>query len=172
MGATDGPGMTVAEAEAFLYHEVRLLDDRRLAEWNDLFTEDGVYALPFTVDADPELDSMLLYDTALQRKMRVHQLLRYEHLAQSPPSRTVHVVNNVEVDNAGDDGVVVHCNIVVYEVRPLDFQELQAGMASPRFIVGQCIYRLQPFEQTWKIAKKQVLLIDRELPLYNLSFLV
>lgn len=163
--------MTVADAEAFLYREVRLLDERRLNDWNDLFTEDGVYALPFTIDADPELDSMLLYDMPLQRRMRVHQLLRYEHLAQSPPSRTVHVVNNVEVED-GSDEIVVRCNMVVYEVRPLDFQELQAGMASPRFIVGQCIYRLQPFERSWKIAEKLVLLIDRELPLYNLSFLL
>jgi hypothetical protein len=31
------------EVEDFLYHEARLLDERRFHEWLDLFTEDLVY---------------------------------------------------------------------------------------------------------------------------------
>ena len=34
------------EVEDFLYHEARLLDERRFHEWLDLFTEDVVYWMP------------------------------------------------------------------------------------------------------------------------------
>ena len=34
------------EVEDFLYHEARLLDERRFHEWLDLFTEDLVYWMP------------------------------------------------------------------------------------------------------------------------------
>ncbi len=30
----------------FLYHEARLLDERRWEEWAGLFTEDGIYWAP------------------------------------------------------------------------------------------------------------------------------
>jgi hypothetical protein len=39
-------------------------------------------------------------------------------------------------------------------------------------LVGQCEYRLRYQEGRWAIAMKRVLLIDRDLPLYNLTFLI
>ncbi len=35
--------LTVEEAERFLVAEARLLDERRFEEWEQLFTDDGVY---------------------------------------------------------------------------------------------------------------------------------
>ena len=45
--------MTIAvpadgELAAFVYHEARLIDEKRFAEWYDLFAEDGLYWMPLT----------------------------------------------------------------------------------------------------------------------------
>src|ERR1043166_7314684 len=113
--------LSVAEAEQFLYRECRLLDERRLDEWLALFTEDGTYWLPASDNADPEREPSLIYDDSLQRTKRVHQLLREGHLAQMPPSRTVHLVSNVEVQETEAPGTaLILCTMLVTELRPGD----------------------------------------------------
>ncbi len=167
------PALTRQDAEDFVYHETRLLDEWRLEEWNGLFTADGVYRLPVEADGDPNVDPMIVDDDAGQRAIRIHQLLRHEHFAQSPRSRTTHHVTNVEVEDiAAADRVFVHCTAIVYEIRPLDFAELQAGLGRQRSIAMRCRYDLRRASDDWKIAEKRILLLDRNVPLYNLTFLL
>jgi 3-phenylpropionate/cinnamic acid dioxygenase small subunit len=163
--------LTRAEAEDFLYHETRLLDEWRLEQWNDLFTADGAYRVP--LEADGSLNAMAIVDDdAAQRAMRVHQLLRYEHYGQSPRSRTTHHVTNVEVEGVAANRVFVHCSAIVFEIRPADFAELQAGLGRQRSIAMRCRYDLRREGAGWKIAEKRILLLDRDVPLYNLTFLL
>jgi 3-phenylpropionate/cinnamic acid dioxygenase small subunit len=159
------------EAERFLRHEARLLDERRLEEWESLFTPDGVYWLPMADGTDPEQEPSVIYDTSLQRSMRVHQLLHQTHYAQTPPSRTLHFIANVDVEDDGGEDVVVRCNTIVYEVRPGDQQDLQVGLGRQRSLAAQCEYQLR-YDGRWLIARKKVLLLDRDLPLYNLTFIL
>lgn len=49
----------VSRVEALLYMEARLLDERRLEEWLQLFTDDAVYALPIQVSDDPREPSLI-----------------------------------------------------------------------------------------------------------------
>jgi len=162
--------LTRPEAEDLLYREARLLDERRLDEWLELFTADGMYWIPIEDDVDPELEPAMQYDDAEQRALRVYQILRLPHYAQMPPSRTVHVVSNVEVEHApaGDDATV-RCSLVVHELRSGD--HLQLGLGEQRTLAARCEYRLRR-EEGWRIALKKVMLIDRELPIQNLSFLL
>ena len=54
--------VTRAEIEDFLYLEADLLDDCRLPEWLELFTEDATYSVPTTdlpADAFPDSKSLL-----------------------------------------------------------------------------------------------------------------
>lgn len=46
-------GITRQEAEAFLFREARLLDERRLDDWLALFTDDSRYWIPSGAGADP-----------------------------------------------------------------------------------------------------------------------
>jgi len=145
--------LTRQAAEDLLYREARLLDERRLEAWLELFTADGMQ-----------------YDDAEQRALRVYQILHLPHYAQLPPSRTVHVVSNVEVENGpASDEATVHCSLVVYELRSGD--HLQLGLGEQRTLAARCEYRLRR-EDEWRIALKKVMLIDRELPIHNLSFLL
>ena len=162
--------MTRQEAEDFLYAEGRLLYEGRLEEWLKLFTEDGLYWIPIVDGSDPEREPSILYDDGSQRAQRIYQLLHQPHYAQRPPSRTVHVISNVKVSDKQDgDQVVVYCNLAVFEVRPGGQEHF--GLGIQRFLAGLCEYRLE-YKSEWRIALKKVLLIDRDLPMDNLTFIV
>jgi 3-phenylpropionate/cinnamic acid dioxygenase small subunit len=161
------------EAEDFLYREARLLDSGRLEEWLGLFAADGVYWLPIDEDADPERVPSVIYDDATQRAKRVFQLLGGSYHAQEPRSRTIHFISNIEVeDGAAPSEATLRCNVIVYELRPGDHQELQVGLGRPRAVVGRCEYRMRHEQERWAIGLKKVLLIDRDLPLHNLTFIL
>lgn len=162
------------EAEAYLYREARLLDERRLDDWQQLFTEDGIYWIPAGEGVNAENERSIIYDEPLQRRMRIHQLTKYTHLSQQPPSRTVHVVSNVEIEVPrieSSDEVLVRCSQIVFEMRPGDFVGLQRGLGEQRALVSRCDYLLR-YEGVWKIAMKKVFLLQRDLPQYNLTFIL
>ena len=162
--------LTRQEAEDFLYEEARLLDERLFEAWLHLFTEDGIYWIPIVEDADPTAQTSILYDDSPLRQMRVHHLLHEHNFAQSPPSRTVHQVSNVQVWGGDrEDEALVRCNLVVYEIRVGD--HLQLGLGQQRALAGKCEYRLR-YQDGWRIAGKKVVLINRHLPIVNLSFLL
>jgi len=164
--------LTREDAEGLVYHECQLLDERRLDEWLELFTEDGVYWLP-TSDLDRPEGASAMYDDALQRKKRVHQLLREPRLAQTPPSRTVHLISNVQIDQSdGSSEATVRCNVLIAEVRPASHPAPQLGLSTPRLLAGHCRYDLRRERGRWAIAMKKVLLVDRDLPLFNLTFIL
>jgi 3-phenylpropionate/cinnamic acid dioxygenase small subunit len=160
-----------ADAEAFLYMESRLLDEDRLEEWLDLYTPDGIYWLPSDEQADPDIETSIIHDDDLQRRKRIFQL-RQRHLAQDPRSRTIHLISNVEVEADQPDGTAVRCNMLIMEMRPGDHQRLQPGLAEPRTFGARCLYRLRRIDDGWRIALKQVTLINRDLPLRNISFIL
>jgi 3-phenylpropionate/cinnamic acid dioxygenase small subunit len=123
-------------------------------------------------NADPTLESSVQYDDTKMREMRVHQLVRKRHFAQHPPSRTVHSVTNVKVapsDRA--DEALVHCTTTVAEMREGDY--LQLGLGEQRLFAGRCEYRLRrDAAGTLSIALKKLVLMNRDTPIINLSFIL
>jgi len=161
-----------AEAEAFLYLEARLIDDDRLEQWLELFTDDGIYWIPSDESIDPDIETSIIHDDVPQLEKRIFQL-RNKHLAQDPRSRTVHFISNVEVEyDSAADTATVRCNTIIYEMRPGDHQQLQAGLGDVRTFAGRCRYRLVHQNDRWHIGFKQINLINRDLPLENISFIM
>lgn len=159
------------EAEDFLYREADLLDRRAYDEWLTLFTEDGIYWLPLEEDDDPLLQSSILYDDTKMRAMRVHQIVRKPHYAQHPRSRTVHAVSNVITSPADRaDEARVRCVSMVTELREGNYQQL--GLGNHRIFSGHCEYRLRRQGDRLVIAMKKFVLINRDLPIENLSFIL
>jgi 3-phenylpropionate/cinnamic acid dioxygenase small subunit len=154
-------------AENRLYREARLLDERDFHGWLQMFSQDCLYWLPVVESAD-ELEPSIIRDDRRRMEERVFRLLETPAHAQMPPSRTQHDVTNVEVVSDGDGGVHVRCNLTVHELRPGD--PSQVGLASPRLFAGRCHYVFRD-EGEWRITLKKVLLLDRDLPQYNLTFL-
>src|SRR6476469_7417105 len=49
--------------EQFLFHEARLIDERRFAEWERLWDDEGIYWVPANGEGtDPDRDVSLIYD--------------------------------------------------------------------------------------------------------------
>ena len=166
----DIPPFTRQNAEDFLYEEARLIDEKLFDEWLTLFTEDATYWIPIIEDSDPQTQTSILYDDSILRQIRVHHLSHERNIAQSPPSRTVHQVSNVQVWPDGQIGqVIVRCNLVVHEIRSGD--HLQLGLGDQRALAAKCDY-LMRYDETWRIAQKKVVLINRHLPIVNLSFII
>ena len=170
--ATLSRNMTREEAEDFLYTEARLLDEDRLEDWLALFTSDGIYWLPIDEEDDPEREASVIYDDPLQREKRVHQLRQGSRYSQLPASRTIHYLSNVQVEPAPTREAHLRCNVLILELRPGDHQAIQKGLGNQRALAGQCFYRLVSQDGGWRIALKKVMLIDRDMPLYNLTFVL
>jgi 3-phenylpropionate/cinnamic acid dioxygenase small subunit len=158
-----------SDAEDFLIHEARLLDERRFDEWLGLFTLAGIYWLPIREDDTPDAGSSLIYDEPLRREERVHRLLKTPAQAQTPPSRTQHGITNVRVEDAADGGVRIHSNQVVHELRRADYR--QAARSGPHAFAGRCEHLLLQQAGSWRIELKKVVLLDRDMPIANLTFI-
>lgn len=96
----------VFEVEQFLYREARLLDEERYEEWLGLMTEDIHYWMPgiqarYRKDASagPLSEYMAFYDDdLLNLRRRVTRFLHDTAWAEDPPTRSCHVISNVEVE--------------------------------------------------------------------------
>jgi p-cumate 2,3-dioxygenase beta subunit len=124
MTETTGVWTTAADpvvraVEMFLYEEAELLDEWRLHEWLDLFTEQGVYLIPTTdkPDGDPDRDLFLVQDDRFLLEQRANSLLTRSAHAEYPHSRTRRLVSNVRVRRGSADRIEVRANFVVFRAR-------------------------------------------------------
>jgi 3-phenylpropionate/cinnamic acid dioxygenase small subunit len=167
--------MTREEAEEFLFREAELLDDRRYDDWLPLFHPDGIYWMPINDGTDPTLEPSILYDDAALREQRVHQLLREPHYAQIPASRTLRSITNVRIkpDLAPDGSTIVRSNLLLTEFRPGDHGGLQHGLGRHQTFAADCIYHLRrDSRQGCQIMLRKILLLNRDSPVVNITFIV
>ncbi|WP_057176735.1 aromatic-ring-hydroxylating dioxygenase subunit beta [Paraburkholderia caribensis] len=158
-----------SKVEQFLYREARLLDDLKLEEWLTLFTEDGLYWVPIAENAPIQSQGAIIYDPPLRREERVYHILQTDFPAQSPRSRTVHFISNVQVE--GDEAQLkVSSSQIVYEMRRGDFGQKGIGDITP--IVSQVDYILREVNGDLQIAEKKILLINRDTWQGNLTFIL
>ena len=162
--------LAVADAEQLIFHEARLIDERQFEAWLELFTDDGLYWLPIDESGGEQTISTIL-DDAERRSERVFRLLHTPVPAQTPPSRTVHLVTNVQVDEPAENGdAVVRCNMLIGEMRPGG--PLQLNLGHQQLLVGRCEYRFREVGGEWKISLKKVMLLNADRPIGNLTFIV
>lgn len=142
------------EIEEFLIHEAALLDDRRFEEWIALFTDDGYYWAPAKPDQDsPETQVSLFFDDKALMTTRVARLRHPRIHAQTPPSRTSHMVGNITADPVDIEAqrYRVSARFVILEYRP--------GM-DQRSFGGRYDYDLVRADGSFRIASKKAALIN------------
>jgi biphenyl 2,3-dioxygenase beta subunit len=170
------------EVEQFLYREARLLDERRLHEWVELFTEDARYWMSGRASRYPvaskaigildhdryseeELakeDELAIFDeTKATLQARVARLDTGMAWAEDPPSRTRHLITNIEVEE-GDSAseLKVYANYLVYRTR---------GETEQDFYVGRREDILRNVDGAWKIAWRKIILDQNVLLAKNVS---
>ncbi len=114
--------------EDFFYFEAELLDERRLREWLELFTEDARYWMPLrhnpaqrSADLDNELsapgEAYYFNDDKESLRIRVERVYARNAWAEIPPSRTRHLVSNVRVKTDNGKELEVDSNFIVYRTR-------------------------------------------------------
>jgi benzoate/toluate 1,2-dioxygenase beta subunit len=161
--------LTRPEAEALLFREARLIDEGRFDEWLAMFAPDCRYWVPI-LDEDREGEPSIIDDDHQRLEERVYRLTSTPAYAQRPPSRTQHNISNVEVlEPAADGSVEVRCNLLLVELRTGD--ATQAGLGKQRLIAARCHYVFVGGPD-WRIRLRKLVLIDRDLPHYNLSFIL
>lgn len=146
----------------FLYHEARLLDERRWNEWEALFLEDGVYWAPATPDQpDPVNHVSLIYENKLLRKVRIARFASPAAPSLHPFPRTMHLVSNVMIDahDAKSGETVAEARFFMIEYR----------RDQQRFYGGAYTHCLVEKDGVFRIRQKKVDLVNCEGPLESSS---
>src|ERR1700744_5956979 len=85
----------------FVYHEARLLDEKRFDEWYELLTDDVRYWMPLTRgQPDGELFTSLFYEDRLLLKVRLERLRHPNAFSQQQPSFCQHVLQQPSLESA------------------------------------------------------------------------
>ena len=172
----------IREVEQFLYREARLLDDRQFRVWLTLFTDDVRYWMASRTNRYPksskaisildpdryveddigrEDELAILDETKETLTGRVARLDTGMAWAEDPPSRTRHMVSNIEIE-AGDveSEIRVYSNFIVYRSRAETEQD---------FYVGARQDVLRRVDGEWKIAHRKLILDQNVLSAKNVS---
>jgi 3-phenylpropionate/cinnamic acid dioxygenase small subunit len=159
------------EIHDLLVHEARILDERSFNEWLDLFTDDVVYWMPdrynplnMTDPADGVSkpgDLALFEESKETLHNRVARLATVMAWAEVRPSRTRHLVTNVQVEPSETESEVkVRSNFLVYRTQFEHSQDLFVGTRDDV---------LRKVNGNWKIARRTILLDQAVLSFANLS---
>lgn len=156
------PADTQREIEQFLYHEARLIDERRLDEWTALFADDALYWIP-NLDAAsaPTEVGPLVYDDRAALSIRAARLQHPAALTQNPPPRTRHFLSNLSVEARDGGEYATTANQLVYVSRG----------ATEAVYPGWCEHLLRRVEGDWRIVRKKVCLLNNNRPLAQLPVL-
>lgn len=151
------------EIELFLQHEARLLDEARYEDWLDLYTADATYWLPLERgQTDPFETSSIIFDDRKLMEARVRQFRHPRRHAQTPASRTCHMLGHIEpIGRDAESRLQVRSNLILVEFR-VDRQFIFAG---------SCEHRLVRAGSSYKIAAKRVDLVNSEGVLDGISIL-
>ena len=170
------------EVEQFLYREARLLDERRFHEWLELLTDDIRYWMANRTNRYPksskaiaildpdryveddltkEDELAILDETKQTLSQRVARLDTGMAWAEDPPSRSRHLITNIEVEPCDAASEVrVHSNFMVYRSRAETEQD---------FYIGARRDVLRRVAGTWKIATRKIILDQNVLMAKNVS---
>ena len=161
----------IRDVEQFLYREARLLDQRRFHEWLDLLTDDIHYWMPVRSTRYPvrsksisildieryvedevakEGELAILDETKETLTNRIARLDTGMAWAEDPPSRTRHIISNIEVEERDSDSELkVYSNFIMYRTR---------GETEQDFYVGSREDILRKVDAQWKITYRKIVL--------------
>jgi 3-phenylpropionate/cinnamic acid dioxygenase small subunit len=156
--------------QSLIHLECRLLDEGKLDDWLELYTEDVTYWLPIDENADPLKDSSVIYDNRTRLAMRVEQIMRQSRVSQTPGSQSLRMVSNLDIAETGADQADARFALLVIELRSGDWR--QDGLGEPNFFPGHCTMSLRRVDGRWKIKSKKLVLLNRRQPIIGLSFIL
>ena len=159
------------DVEQFLYYEAELLDNREIAEWVDLMTDDVRYFMPLRRnrgqrERDREYsgdgDTAYFDESNASLRMRLAKLQTNVAWAEEPPSRTRHLITNVRIRPLGDIEFEVKSAFLLYRNRAERQTDVFAGERID-------VLRRGATAVGWQIARRVIHLDQAVLLANNLS---
>jgi 3-phenylpropionate/cinnamic acid dioxygenase small subunit len=153
----------LAEVGQFIYREARLQDEHEYDAWEALWTDDAIYWVPSGgQNPDPEKQVSIIFDNRSRISTRVKQFHTGRRHSQNPPSDLRRTVSNIEITAVEGDEYSVGANFVVYESR-------ERGITT---WAGRSEYVLRRVDGELMMARKKVVLVGNDRPIYTLAFLI
>jgi benzoate/toluate 1,2-dioxygenase beta subunit len=152
------------EFRRLVEREARLLDQLRYDDWLAMYAPECVYWVPSTPQAgDPRREIAVMFDDRRRLEDRIYRLRTGFAWSQAPQSRTVRLITNVEVFAAvRNDARMVRSNFVISE-----FWDKET-----RTLTGWAGHRVVRDGDGWKIAAKQINLLECDQAIRNLSIIL
>lgn len=152
------------EIERFLYQEARLLDEGKMEDWLNLFSSKCLYWIPIIPGGgNPMREVSIAFDDRRRLEDRIYRLRTGYAWSQIPTSRTVRSLSNMEVwHDQKEDQLRVRSNFFIHEFRN-GKQKQYAGWNG---------FRLIKENGEWKIAVKQINLLDSDQGHENMTFIL
>ena len=157
------------ELMQFYIHEAWLLDERKFTDWLDLFTDDVLYFMPrrknvLRRELHRELtglgDLAILEEDKRHLEMRVARLDTGMAWAEDPPSRTRHLIGNLQATPLGSGEVEARTAFLVYRSHLETDHQLLSGCREDS---------LRKVNGAWRIARRTIVLDANVLLDKNLS---
>jgi len=170
------------QVEQFLYREARLLDSRQFRQWIDLLADDLRYWIPMRSnrysaasksisildgsryeedDLSKKSDQAFMDEDKGSLRRRVDRLDTGMAWAEDPPSRTRHLISNVEVEpGERESELKVYSNFIMYRSR---------GETEEDFYVGSREDVLRNVDGSWQLASRKIVFEQNVLSAKNLS---
>jgi benzoate/toluate 1,2-dioxygenase beta subunit len=148
--------------QQFLFHEARLLDERRFDEWLALYAPDAEYWVPYAwQQASPQDHVSLFYETVALLRMRLDRLQRELAPLDTPQARVNHYLSNITVEQGAGE-LTARAYLLFVEYRR-DEQRCFAGRAA---------WRLRAEGDAFRIAAKRVDLLNADQDAGHLRFAI
>ena len=173
---------TIREVEQFLYREARMLDNRQFHEWLQLLTDDIYYWMPMRSNRYPvnskaisildgsryeeaevsgEKELALMDEDKDSLSRRIERLDTGMAWAEDPPSRTRHIITNIEVEAGDKEGELrAYSNFFMYRTRAETEQD---------FYIGSREDVLRRVDGQLRVASRKIVLDQTVLLAKNLS---
>ena len=147
--------------QEFLFHEARLLDERRLQDWLALYAPEAEYWVPHAwMQESPKDHVSLFYETVPLLRMRVDRLEGELSPLDSPQARVNHYLSNITVEDGAGGELFARAYLLFTEYR----REEQ------RWFAGRATWRLMPEGASFRIASKRVDLLNADQDSGHLRF--
>ena len=145
-----------------MHREARLIDEKRLDEWYELFAEDALYWMPLVRgQTDPHSHTSLYCEDKFLLKVRIERLKNPLSHSQQQPSFCQHVLQRPEVVNRDADSN--ECSLRT----PFVYLETRRD---EQFVLGGVAYHdLRWEEGDLRIAVKRIELLNRDAALPSIQ---
>jgi 3-phenylpropionate/cinnamic acid dioxygenase small subunit len=113
-------------------------------------------------EIDPKREISLIYDDRIRLQVRIGRLKSGFAHAQEPKSRMRRIVSNIVIEETENSEIIVQSNFLLAELR----------RGKQDLFAGRTIHRLRPYQESFKLVYKKVLLVNNDESIDNLTFLI